>query len=410
MPSEPEERIETTCCIVGGGPAGVMCGYLMARAGVDTIVLEKHGDFLRDFRGDTVHPSTLEIMHELGLLQRFLERPHAKLERAQGDFGGRRVDIADFTQLAPGRNFIAFMPQWHFLDFLVGEARKLPAFRLMMKTEAQDLIEEGGRVAGVRATTRDGPVEIRARLTIGADGRDSLIRDRGGFEVTDLGAPIDIFWFRVARDPGSFDETLLHAGPGHVLVTIDRGDYWQCAFLIPKGEAGQVRHAGLGAFRDAVVETVPELGSHIADVSSWGDVKLLSVAVDRLETWSRPGLVIIGDAAHAMSPVGGVGINLAIQDAVAAANAFAAKLAAGTLGDGDLDAVRRRRMLPTRVVQFVQRRLQNDVLAPIIGSRARKPSPPLIMRMLNRSRVAQGMAARFMGLGIRREHVRSPKA
>lgn len=402
--------IATTCCVVGGGPAGMMCGYLMARAGVDTVVIEKHGDFLRDFRGDTVHPSTLEIMAELGLHERFLRRPHERLERAQGDFGGRRVAIADFTRLPAGRDFIAFMPQWHFLDFLADEAGRLPAFRLIRETEATDLIAEDGRVAGVRAQTPGGPVDIRARLTIGADGRESRIRDRAGLEVTDLGSPIDVLWFRVGREPGNFDETLLHAGPGHVVVTIDRGDYWQCAFLIPKGEAGRVRDEGLGAFREAVAGTVPELAAHIDEVKSWDDVKLLSVAVDRLQRWSRPGLVMIGDAAHAMSPVGGVGINLAIQDAVAAANAFAAKLAAGTLGDGDLDAVRRRRMLPTRIVQFVQRRIQDGVLAPILDGERKTPAPPLFMRILDRSRRAQAMAARFMGLGVRREHVRSPRA
>jgi 2-polyprenyl-6-methoxyphenol hydroxylase-like FAD-dependent oxidoreductase len=402
--------VETECCVVGGGPAGMMAGYLFARAGVKTLVLEKHGDFLRDFRGDTVHPSTLEIMHELGLAEALLRRPHQRVERLAGDFGGTFVHIADFSSLPTRYKFIALMPQWDFLDFLSSEARHLPAFSLMMKTQAVDLLKDNGRIAGVRAEGPDGPVEIRAKLTIGADGRHSVMRDRSGLAVEDIGAPIDVLWFRVGRDPEKEQDVLLHAGPDHFVVTLDRGDYWQCAYVIAKNSASQVQAAGIDAFRRSVVATVPYLGSHIDDVKSFDDVKLLTVTIDRMETWSRPGLLFIGDSAHAMSPVGGVGINLAIQDAVAAANLLAGKMAAGRLADADLDLVRQRRLFPTRATQFAQVEAQNFILAPIIHGHEQVAGPPLAVRLISHIPWLQRRAAALVGLGVRPEHVRSPKA
>ncbi len=402
--------IETECCIVGGGPAGMMAGYLFARAGVKTVVLEKHGDFLRDFRGDTVHPSTLEIMYELGLSEDFLKRPHQKVVRLAGDFGGQLVQIGDFGDLPTHYKFIALMPQWHFLNFLADEAKKLPTFSLMMNTEGTGLTVENDRVTGIRANGPDGALEVRAKLTIGADGRHSTLREGSGFAVSDIGAPIDVLWFRVGRDAVTQEDVLLHAGPGHFIVTLDRGDYWQCAYVIPKDSADEVKSGGLDAFKASVVKTVPYLAHHIDDVKSFDDVKLLTVAIDRLEKWSRPGLLFIGDSAHAMSPIGGVGINLAIQDAVAAANLLAGKMANGRLSDSDLDLVRERRMFPTKVTQFAQVQAQNFILAPIVQGSQAVAKPPLVMRIVSHIPWLQRRTAALVGLGVRPEHVHSPKA
>ncbi|MGN6464479.1 MAG: FAD-dependent oxidoreductase [Rhizobiaceae bacterium] len=402
--------IETECCIVGGGPAGVMAGYLFARAGVKTVVLEKHGDFLRDFRGDTVHPSTLEIMHELGLAEMFLKRPHQKVERLGGNFGDTHLRIADFSGIEAHYPFVVLMPQWDFLDFLADHAKKLPAFSLMMRTEATGLIEENGHVVGVRARGPDSETEIRAKLTIGADGRHSTVREASGLRVLDIGAPIDVFWFRVDRDSGQGEDVLFNAAAGRIVVTIDRGDYWQCAYVIAKDEAPKVRAAGIEAFRKSVIDAVPWLVRHIDQIASWDDVKLLTVTVDRLEKWSRPGLVMIGDSAHAMSPVGGVGINLAIQDAVACANLLAGRLAAGTLSDADLESVRERRLWPTRVVQFVQVQAHRLILTPLLHSRQHDPRPPLPIRIVSALPWLQRRFASWVGMGVRPEHVHSPKA
>jgi len=402
--------VEAECCVAGGGPAGMMAGYLFGRAGVKTVVLEKHGDFLRDFRGDTVHPSTLEIMHELGLAQELLKRPHEKIERLGGNFGDTHLRIADFSGIKAHYPFIALMPQWDFLDFLAHAAKNLPSFSLRMNTEATGLIEENGRVAGVRANGPEGEIEIRARLTIGADGRHSTIREVSGLKVTDIGAPIDVLWFRIDRDPDQGEDVLFNAAAGRIVVTIDRGDYWQCAFVIAKDEAPKIRAAGLDAFRLSVVDAVPWLSSHIDQIASWDDVKLLTVTVDRLEKWSRPGLVMIGDSAHAMSPVGGVGINLAIQDAVATANLLAGRLAAGALSDADLDRVRERRLWPTRIVQFVQVQAHRLILTPLLENRQREPRPPLPVRILSALPWLQRRFASWVGLGVRPEHVRSPRA
>jgi 2-polyprenyl-6-methoxyphenol hydroxylase-like FAD-dependent oxidoreductase len=387
----------------------MMLGYLLARAGVRTLVLEKHGDFLRDFRGDTVHPSTLRIMDELGLLDAFLQRPHQRLEVIGGWFGDQHVQLGDFRGLPPRYAFIAMMPQWEFLDFLADEARKLPAFTLRMNANVTGLVEAEGRVVGVRGSSPDGDFEVRAGLTVGCDGRHSTVRAGAGLAVEDLGAPIDVLWFRVRRDPAELDNSLARIAPGHFVVTIDRGDYWQCAFVIAKGGADALRQRPIEEFRARVVDAGPVLAAHIAeDVRSWDDVKLLTVAVDRLMQWSKPGLLCIGDAAHAMSPIGGVGINLAIQDAVAAANLLAVKLRAGTAAADDLDAVRARRLWPTRATQAAQVGIQTNVLVPVMSGVNAALDVPLPMRVVTAVPMLQRLLARLLGMGVRPEHVRSP--
>ncbi len=387
----------------------MMLGYLMARAGVTTTVLEKHGDFLRDFRGDTVHPSTLRIMDELGLLDAFLMRPHQPLRKIGGWFGKEHIQIGDFSGLPARYAFIAMMPQWEFLDFLSAEAKKLPAFTLRMRAQATVLIEADGRVLGVHGRDAEGEFEVRADCTIGCDGRHSTVRAAAGFEVEDVGAPIDVLWFRVARDPAALDDTLARIAPGRMVVTLDRGDYWQCAFVVAKGGAEALQKQPIEVFRAQVIEAAPILAPHIADVRSWDDVKLLTVMVDRLRRWSKPGVLCIGDAAHAMSPVGGVGINLAIQDAVATANALAAKLRAGGVSDHDLDAVRRRRLWPTQATQAMQVAIQNNVLVPVLSGNA-ELHLPLPLRVVTAVPTLQRLAARLLGMGVRPEHVRSPAA
>ncbi|MEO6743391.1 MAG: FAD-dependent oxidoreductase [Caldimonas sp.] len=403
-------RTSTSCCIVGGGPAGMMLGYLLARAGVRVVVLEKHADFLRDFRGDTVHPSTLRVMQELGLLDAFMQRPHQKLREIGGWFGRESVRLGDFGGLPEPYAFIAMMPQWEFLDFLSDEAKKLPAFALRMQANVSELVLDGGRVVGVRGSEPGGTFEIRADLVVGCDGRHSTVRAAAGLAVEDVAAPIDVLWFRISRDPTETDQSLARIGPGHIVVTIDRGDYWQCAFVIPKGGADALRAQPIGVLRDQVVKAAQPLASRIADLRSWDDVKLLTVTVDRLTEWSRPGLLRIGDAAHAMSPVGGVGINLAIQDAVATANLLAEKLRDGTLEDDDLDAVRERRLWPTKATQALQIGIQDNVLAPVLSGANAELEVPLPMRLLSSMRPLRRLFARLLGMGVRPEHVRSPVA
>jgi 2-polyprenyl-6-methoxyphenol hydroxylase-like FAD-dependent oxidoreductase len=405
----PTEVIRAKCCVVGGGPAGMVLGWLLARAGVEVVVLEKHGDFLRDFRGDTIHPSTLQIVHELGLLDDFLSRPHQEAPVLTGNFMGVEFPLADFRSLPTKCKFIALMPQWDFLDFVAGHAKQYPTFRLLMRAEATGLLREGGRVAGVVAHTPGGPLEVRAGLTVGCDGRHSTVRDRAGLPVTDLGAPMDVLWMRLSRKP---DDPELPGGrfdAGRIFIMICRGDYWQCGFVIPKGAHAEVMARGIGAFRADVAAVAPVLADRVEELQSWDDVKLLTVTVDRLRKWWLPGLLCIGDAAHAMSPVGGVGINLAIQDAVATANILAEKLKAGTAADADLAAVQRRRTLPTQLTQWLQVQVQNRVITRALSARGPR-KVPLVVRAFQKFRFLRRIPARLVGVGVRPEHVRTPDA
>ena len=404
-------KLTTRCCIAGGGPAGMMAGLLLARAGVDTIVVEKHGDFLRDFRGDTVHPSTLELMHELGVLEDFLTRPHQKVHEIGGDIGGNRVTIADFSHLPTACRFVALMPQWDFLDFLVDEARRYPTFRLLMNAEVTDVLRADGRVSGVRVQTPDGDVDIEATLTIGADGRRSVVRERAGLTVDTFGAPIDVLWMRISRRDTDRAQILGVIRSGRIFVMLNRGDYWQCAFVIPKGGYAALRERGLDQFRDDISAIVPFLGDRVAELRTWDDIKLLTVMVDRLKQWYAPGLLCIGDAAHAMSPIGGVGINLAVQDAVAAANLLYEPLLNGAVSLDHLGAVQKRRLFPTRMTQNAQVAIQKNVMAPVLGlDRSASISLPFPVRLLQRYPVLRRIPARLVGIGVRPEHVRTPNA
>ena len=404
MAMQAEVRTEADLVIVGGGPAGMMAGLLFARAGVRTLVLEKHGDFLRDFRGDTVHPSTMEILDQLGMLRRFLKRPHDRLDRAQLRIAGREWTIGDLSHLDTPAPFIAMMPQWDFLDFLREEARAFPAFALEMRAPVGGFLEEGGRVAGVRL---DDGRELRARLTIAADGRTSIVRTM--LPLEDLGAPMDVFWFRVGKKNEAAGALRGNVEQGRLLVMIDRGDYWQCAFLIPKGAAEAFQARGVDAIREEVAAVAPpELD--LAELDEISDLHLLSVKLDRLTCWHRPGLLAIGDAAHAMSPIGGIGINLAIQDAVAAANALAGPLARGEDPDPLLGKIEARRLFPTRVIQGAQKFAQDRIIGRLLVAGAPIRKAPLIVRLLDRFPLLRRIPGRFIGLGIRRERVRSPEA
>jgi 2-polyprenyl-6-methoxyphenol hydroxylase-like FAD-dependent oxidoreductase len=403
----PAEQVSTRCCIVGGGPCGMMLGFLLARAGVDVVVLEKHADFLRDFRGDTIHPSTLEVMAELGLLDEFLELPHHKETAIAAFFGDRQYNFADFSHLPTRCKFIAFMPQWDFLDFLAQHGRRYPAFHLRMRAEAVDLIEHDGRVTGVRADTPDGPLEVRADLTVGCDGRHSTVRARAGLRVEDIGAPMDVVWLRLPKRANDPDESMGRFEAGRIVVLIDRGDYWQCAFLIPKGAFEETKRAGLPAFRRRIADAVPMFADRVDEIKDWDQVRLLTVAVDRLERWYRPGLLCIGDAAHAMSPIGGVGVNLAVQDAVAAANILWQPLKGGMVNENDLARVQKRREFPTRVTQRIQVAAQNSVIDRALG--ADKPfEAPLVLRLIDRLPPLRRLPARLIALGVRPEHVHTP--
>src|SRR5579884_202844 len=403
------------CCIAGGGPAGMVLGYLLARAGIDVIVLEKHADFLRDFRGDTVHPSTLQIFAELRLLDDFLQIPHQELRRIGGSIEGTPVTIVDLRYVPTRCKFVALMPQWDLLDFLAGRARRYPNFRLLMRTQAIDLIEEGGRVAGVRANTPDGDIAIRAELVVGADGRHSTVRARAGLEVRDFGAPIDVLWMRLSkRRDERTQETFGYFLGGRLLVAIDRGDYFQCGFVIPKGGYDALKRCGIEALRADMAAVAPALRDRVAELKDWGDVSLLTVTIDRLTRWYRPGLVCIGDAAHAMSPMGGVGINLAIQDAVAAANILAATLAGrGPVGEAPLAAIQRRREFPTKVTQALQVFAQERIFAGV--SMDVRPSPrrarlPFAVRLLRALPILRAIPAYVIGVGVRPEHVHTGDA
>ena len=386
----------------------MMLGFLLARAGVEVVVLEKHADFLRDFRGDTVHPSTLEVMHELGLLDDFLKRPHTEIAKFAGRINGVDAPIADLTHLPTHCKFIALMPQWDFLNFLAERARAYPAFRLLMQAEVVDLLEEDGRITGVHVRTPEGELDVRADLVIAADGRHSTVRARAVMPVRDFGAPIDVLWMRLSKHPDDHPPTFGYFSAARLLVTLDRGDYWQCAYVIPKGGFDALRAQDLDVLRRGIVSLAPFLADRVGELRTWDDVKLLTVVVDRLTRWHRPGLLCIGDAAHAMSPMGGVGINLAIQDAVATANALAAPLARGTVGERDLDAVERRRTFPTRVTQAAQVFAADRIFGNAAGARPRPGWIPWPLRLLRRFPVLRRIPARLLALGVRPEHVRTP--
>jgi 2-polyprenyl-6-methoxyphenol hydroxylase-like FAD-dependent oxidoreductase len=408
---QPSGRtVKVRCCIVGGGPAGMMLGYLLGRAGIEVVVLEKHADFFRDFRGDTVHPSTLQVMDELGLIEGFLKLPHQQLQKMDGLFGGTSVRVADLSRLNVKYPFIAFMPQWDFLNFLRERGQRFASLKVMMNTEAIDLIRRGEAIAGVKATTPEGVIDIEADLTVACDGRHSLVRERAGLEVEEIGAPMDVLWFRAGKGPNENESVFARVDPGKMMVTFDRGDYWQCAYLIAKGQYDAVKARGLQALLDDVVRMAPILQSGISEVKSWDDVKLLTVAINRLKRWTRPGLLCIGDAAHAMSPVGGVGVNLAVQDAVATANILSGKLAHGCPPEDELDEVRQRREFPVRVTQRMQVVAQNNIISMALKPGGRPLQVPAVMRLITAVPWLQGLTARFVGLGVRPEHVRSPVA
>ncbi len=459
MPTQPPTLHSTQCCIVGGGPAGMILAFLLARAGIDVIVLEKHADFLRDFRGDTIHPSTLELMYELGLLEDFLGRPHQELRHLGAVVDDFSATVADFTHLPTHCKFIALMPQWDFLNFITEKAKPYPQFHLRLQCEATGLILENNRVAGVRAKSHDPTdpalYEFRAALVIGADGRHSIVREKAGFQVLDLGAPIDVLWMRVSRRQGDPEQTLGRFRAGKLLVTLDRGDYWQCAYVISKGSFDAVKQNGLPAFHADLETAAPFLRGRTAELNSWDDIKLLSVSVDRLRHWSRPGLLCIGDAAHAMSPIGGVGINLAIQDAVAAANVLApaflhatghshpmpsSQVPAATPTtpatppttsasvspvlssaplptpphidlayiDSQLHQVQARREFPTRVTQGFQVFAHKHFIGPALANKAPIKRLPFILALLNRFPILRRIPARMVGVGARPEHVHTP--
>ena len=382
----------------------MILGYLLARAGVDVMVLEKHADFLRDFRGDTIHPSTLEVMHELGLLEDFLKRPHQEMRQIGGQIGDDFVIMADFSHLPTQCKFIAFMPQWDFLDFVAEHGKQYSNFRLQMQTEAIDLIEDQGKIVGVLANTPDGRVEIYADLVIGADGRHSILREKAELEIQSFGAPMDVLWFRMTRRDTDDEQTLGRITQGRMMVTLNRGDYWQCAYLIRKGDFEQIKNRGLEAFRADIVAVAPFLRDRTDELRGWDQIKLLTVLVDRLQKWYRPGLLCIGDAAHAMSPIGGVGINLAIQDAVATANLLGERLSRGTVSIADLQRVQFRRELPTRITQTAQVFIQNRLIRQILGS-DEQIQLPWILRVLMRWPFLRRIPARLIGIGFRPEHV-----
>jgi 2-polyprenyl-6-methoxyphenol hydroxylase-like FAD-dependent oxidoreductase len=398
------QRFSVKCCIAGGGPAGLMAAHLLARAGVEVLVLEKHADFLRDFRGDTIHPSTLEVMHELNLAENLLKIPHQKIQSFNFHVGERIIPIADFTGLALRYPFLAIMPQWEFLNFLATTAARYSGFNLMKEAEAIELVEDTGRIAGVRARTPSGDIEVLADLVIAADGRSSVLRDGAGLKAVEIGAPMDVLWFRLSRVPSDPREVMGRLGVGVALIAIDRGDYWQCGCIIPKGAMETTRKRGLEAFRRRIADLAPFLRGRVKELQNWDQIKLLTVTVDRLIQWYRPGFLCIGDAAHAMSPIGGVGINLAIQDAVAAANVLTQPLLEGRVELEHLRALQHRRELPTRLTQAVQVFIQNRIVRPVLQGKG-EAHLPWPLRLIARFPRLRRLPARLIGIGFRPEHV-----
>lgn len=402
------QTLAVQCCIVGGGPAGMMLGYLLGRAGIKTVVLEKHADFFRDFRGDTVHPSTMKVMQELGLLEDFLKVPHQQVAQLNGQFGNTSIRLADMSRLNTPCPYIAFMPQWDFLNFIDEKGKRFAKLTVMKNAEAVELVKVGDRITGIVAKTESGPLRVTADLTVACDGRHSVLRDKAGLKVEDIGAPIDVLWFRVGKSNNSTDGVFARVQSGQMMVTLDRGDYWQCAYVIAKGRIDDIKAHGLETFRSNVASMAPILRDHVEDIRGWDDVKLLTVVIDRLAQWARPGLLCIGDAAHAMSPVGGVGVNLAVQDAVATANLLFDKFKNGPPSLADLNQIQERRLFPAKFIQGMQVLVQNRVINRALSGG--NLTPPLFMRVITQIPWLQGLTAHVLGIGIRPEHVHSIEA
>jgi 2-polyprenyl-6-methoxyphenol hydroxylase-like FAD-dependent oxidoreductase len=399
------KTMETTCVIAGAGPAGLMLGLLLARAGVEVVIVEKHSDFLRDFRGDTIHPSTLEVMSELGLAEDFLKLPHTRAPKLTAEMGGRKITIADFSRLPVRHRFIAFMPQWDFLNFLAEQAGLYPNFRLIMQAKVTEVLEEHGKVTGLTVSKLDGDLSIRSKLVVGADGRNSVVRKKARLTIENFGDPSEVVWMKLSKQPGDPNEVMGHAGPRQGFVLIDRGDYWQCGYVIRRTTFEAISKGGVENFRKMVGEVSPLPVERVQEIRSFDDTSLLTVRIDRLRQWWRPGLICIGDAAHAMSPIGGVGVNLAIQDAVAAANILSSPLVHGTLSDGDLAAVEKRRSFPTRATQKLQLMMRSSRRSDEADEVKRK-GPPAFIRGIARFPLLAHLAGRLIGLGFRMEHVR----
>jgi 2-polyprenyl-6-methoxyphenol hydroxylase-like FAD-dependent oxidoreductase len=402
------KKLNTQCCIVGGGPAGMMLGFLLARGGIEVIVLEKHGDFFRDFRGDTIHPSTFEVMHELGLLDEFLKVPHQELHEMKGKWNNTEIKLASFDHLHATKPVVGLMPQWDFLKFIEKHASVYPAFKLIMNAQVKEIIKENGRIAGVIAETKECELHIFADLVVGTDGRHSTIREKAGLKVITSGVPIDVLWFRLSRQDKDPSQVFGLFYGGELMVLLDRNTYWQCGYIIRKGEFEKIKQNGLQSFKDHLSQIAPFIGDRVNELKTWDDVKLLTVAIDHLDKWYSEGVICIGDAAHAMSPIGGVGINLALQDAVAAANILYQPLKEKKqIANETLHLIQKRREFPTRITQYLQVKIQNGIFSKNLGKKNGKP--PLLMRLLTRFPILRRIPARLIGIGFREEHVRTPE-
>jgi 2-polyprenyl-6-methoxyphenol hydroxylase-like FAD-dependent oxidoreductase len=402
----PSSPLATTCCIIGGGPAGIMLGFLLARAGIQVTVLEKHKDFFRDFRGDTIHPSTLELLHELDLLEKFLKIPHSQVTGLSAIVGGQRFLMSDFSHLSTHCKYIALMPQWDFLNFLSAEAARFPSFTLRMGWEATGLLQQDSAIVGVTANTPDGPVEVPATLTIGCDGRHAISREAANLPLFDYGVPVDILWLRIARQPSDPENALGYVNYGRFIILINRNDYFQVGYLIPKDAFPQIQQNGLPAFQQSIERIVPFLAGRTSEIDSWDKVKLLTIQVNRLREWSSPGLLCIGDAAHAMSPVGGIGINIALQDAVATANLLTESLLSDTLTEHNLASVQHYRQNAVRNTQRMQ------VFAHRILHRLLRDTdpvkPPLALRIVTKIPGFEHLVGHFIGLGLQPQQIKTP--